>query len=49
MFAWNKDSISVVRADDGVEEGDEFGEEHGDHLKNWSWWRCVGHMMHIWN
>jgi len=34
MFARNEDSISVMHADDGVEEGDEFGEEHGDHLKN---------------
>jgi hypothetical protein len=33
MFMGNTDSISVVRADDGVEEGDEFGEEQGDHFK----------------
>lgn len=34
MFAGNKDSISIVRADGRVEESDEFGEEHGDHLQN---------------
>jgi hypothetical protein len=33
MFMGNTDSISVVRADDGVQEGDEFGDEQ-DHLKN---------------